>query len=96
MKFVVLKLYCLYFLVTGFEEQACTLRGISLVSLHFHGVPVDLIRTLCERGMGNQRTVTDNRRDLVGLDDLLATLIDLPVLRVNPLALREIHRAAVA
>ena len=85
-------------LIAWFEEQTRAFLGIGLVSLPFYLVPIDLIGTLGKGNMGNQTAVADedNSGNLASLDGLIAAIIDLTRLIVNPLAFWQIDHALIA
>ena len=82
----------------NFEKQSLTGLGISLVSLPFYLIPINITRMLSHGNVGNERTVAykDNGGNLSGLYFLITAFVNLPVLIVNPLALRQIAGTAIA
>ena len=88
----------LYRRIARLEQESATRHGISLVFAQLYLAPVYLVRTLCQRGVGDDAAVANqyDGRNLACLDGLIATLLHPTRLVVNPFALRQIDVTAVA
>ena len=84
--------------VARLEEQARTAGRLSLVFLQLDGLPVYLVRTLCQGRVRDDAALADedDGRNVTCLNGLIATVIHLARLIVYPLALGQVDGAAVA
>lgn len=81
-----------YIRIAWLEDKTTALLSRSFICLQLHFVPLDLACRLRNRDVGDKAAVTDkyDARNLADLDCLVATIIDLASLIVNPFACGEV------
>ena len=84
--------YLFYIRIAWLEDKTTALLSRSLIGLQFHFVPFNLACRLRNRDMGDKAAVTDkyDARNLADLDSLIATIVDLACLIINPFARGEV------